>query len=69
VLAALEARPVLTVSEIEGFARRGGAIGLVVDGSKVRFEIDPASARKRGVIVGSELLSVGRVVSQEPPRP
>jgi hypothetical protein len=64
ILSALAGRPVLTVSEVDGFARRGGVIAFYPDGKKVRFEINPASARQRGLKMSSELLGLGRLVGE-----
>jgi hypothetical protein len=65
ILSQLNGRPVLTVSELDGFARRGGVIAFYPDGKKVRFEINPASARLRGLKMSSELLGLGRIVGDE----
>jgi hypothetical protein len=64
VLSRLGDRPVLTVSELEGFARRGGTIAFYPDGKKVRFEINPVTARERGLKMSSELLGLGRLVGE-----
>ena len=65
ILTVLKNRPVLTVSEIEGFARQGGVIGFYPDGKKVRFEINPATAQNQGLKMSSELLRLGKIVGQE----
>jgi hypothetical protein len=65
ILAQLNERPVLTVSEIQGFAQHGGIIAFYHDGKKVRFEINPATAQRLGLKMSSELLRLGRVVGQE----
>jgi hypothetical protein len=62
ILSALDQEKVLIVSDIEGFARRGGAIYLYLEGGKVRFEINPGSARRRNLKVSSQLLGLGRIV-------
>lgn len=55
--------PVLTVSDIDGFVKRGGAIGFFLDRNRVRFEISPQRAQRRGLKVSSQLLSLGKVHS------
>lgn len=65
VLALLDERPVLTVSEVEGFTLHGGVIAFFYDGKKVRFEINPATADRRGLKMSSELLRLGKIVGQE----
>lgn len=62
VLAQLDRQPVITVGEADGFARRGGVIGFYSDGRKVRFEINPVAARRKGLKLSSELLRLGRLV-------
>ena len=54
---------ILLVGESDRFARKGGAIGFVMDGDKVRFEINPGAAQRNGVEISSRLLKLGKVVS------
>jgi hypothetical protein len=62
ILSQIGSRPVLTVSEIDSFARNGGDIDFYLEGSKVRFEINPSSARRSGLKISSQLLNLGRIV-------
>ena len=62
ILSALDDKPVLTVSEIEGFAERGGGINFYLEGNKVRFEVNPDAARHDGLKVSSQLLSLGKII-------
>lgn len=68
ILAQLDGRPVLTVSESEGFARRGGVIAFYPDGKKVRFEINSETAQRAGLKMSSQLLELGKIVTAETPR-
>ncbi len=61
-MSALDSRPVLTVSEVDGFARSGGGINFYLDGPKVRFEINPAAAQNDRLRISSQLLSLGKIV-------
>jgi hypothetical protein len=56
----------LIVSEIEGFARRGGMINFYLEGSKVRFEINQEAAQREGLKISSQLLSLARIIKSEP---
>jgi hypothetical protein len=56
---------VLTVSETENFARRGGIINFYLDGNKVRFEINADAAQRKGIKISSQLLKLGKVVEPE----
>jgi hypothetical protein len=62
ILAQLDARPVLTVSEIESFARDGGDIDFYLTDGKIRFEINPQAARRCGLKISSQLLTLGRII-------
>jgi len=61
-----DSRPVLTVSQDPDFIQHGGIINLYRDGAKIHFEINPDAAEKSGLKLGSELLSVGKVVHPTP---
>jgi len=65
VFSKLGSKPILTVSEIPGFAQRGGVINFYREGSKVRFEINPDAAEKNGLKVSSELLTLGKIIHSE----
>lgn len=65
ILSDLGPRAVLTVSETAGFARQGGIINFYLEGNKVRFEINQITARRIGLKISSQLLSVGKIVEPE----
>ncbi len=56
-----EKSAVLTVSDIDRFATRGGMIGFTLDGNKVRFEINLDAAEKAGLKISSKLLKLATV--------
>jgi len=62
ILSQLNSRPILTVSEIENFADKGGDINFYLSSDKVRFEINPRAARQCGLKISSQLLSLGKIV-------
>jgi hypothetical protein len=62
VLSAVQRWPVLTIGDFEGFAGRGGAIGLIRQDDRVGFEINEESARKVGLKVNAKLLYLGKGV-------
>ncbi len=49
VLSSLQGANILTVGETERFARQGGAIGFVMEGEKVRYEVNASAARRGGI--------------------
>ena len=64
ILAAVRGAPVLTVGDMEGFLEKGGIINFILQGSKVRFEINQESAELAGIKISSKLLRLAtRVVS------
>lgn len=58
ILASLGGEGVLTVGESEGFAKQGGVIGFVIEGNKVRFEINTGAARRAGLGIDLRLLKL-----------
>lgn len=58
ILEAAQHTPVLTVSDIPQFAERGGMIGFVMEGDRVRFAVNLAAVQRAGLKLSSELLKV-----------
>jgi len=56
VLSSLRGEPVLTVGDNRGFLDRGGIINFVLEGTKVRFEINQDAAERAGLKISSKLL-------------
>ena len=65
IMAGLRAKSVLTVGETDRFLEEGGIINLVIDRSKVRFEINLDAAREARLTVSSKLLKLARKVQGE----
>jgi len=64
----LHAAHVLTVSDIENFARMGGMVGFVEENTHIRFDINAARAQQAGLEVSSKLLALARS-TQRPGQP
>lgn len=62
ILQYLGDRPVLTVSDIDGFAVKGGCIRLDIIDGKVRFNINIQAARRAQLQMSAKLLELARVV-------
>lgn len=58
ILGVLEGSPVLTVSDMEGFAEQGGTIGFLTIQNRLRFAINVASAKASGIAISSRLLNL-----------
>jgi YfiR/HmsC-like len=61
-LTALRKTDVLTVGDMPNFSQRGGMIQFVLDGNKVRFQVNLATAEEAGLTLSSELLKVAIAV-------
>ncbi len=70
ILAAVKGSPVLTVGDTQGFAGDGVIINFILEGSKVRFEINTGSADRAGIRISSKLLQLAkRIVTAPGARP
>jgi hypothetical protein len=67
ILASLGTASVLTVSDLPKFAQRGGMVQFVLEGNKVRFEVNSAVAQRAGLTLSSELLKVAVNVRRSVP--
>ena len=66
VCAALQNRPILTVSDIKDFARRGGMIEFIEDKERIRFRIALHRARSESLEISAKLLRPAEVVFHFP---
>ena len=66
ILSALGTSAILTVSDMPGFTRGGGMIQFVIDGNRVRFEINLAAAKRAGLNLSSQLLKLAIAVRRAP---
>ena len=62
IMAALRRSPVLTVSDADGFVDHHGIIQFVMDGDRVRFQVNLSAAENAGLVLSSELLKVATAV-------
>ena len=62
LLDTLQGQSLLTIGECDRFAVAGGIINLFTEDNKVRFEINPAAARRAGLTISSHLLKLARIV-------
>lgn len=66
ILNRLDKAGVLTVGECTGFAAQGGAINFFLQGNRIRFEINPEVARRKGLKICAQLMSLGKLVEMSP---
>jgi len=62
ILKLLGRQGVLTVSEIENFAQRGGIISLKKENNRIVFEINLAAAKRARLTMNAQLLKLARIV-------
>jgi hypothetical protein len=66
ILAALNGVSLLTVSDIPDFTKRGGMIQFVLDGNRVRFEVNLAAVQRARLNLSSELTKLATTVRRTP---
>jgi hypothetical protein len=62
ILNSLEGRPILTVSDIDRFAMRGGMIRFLTEQKKIKLRINISETRKAGLNISSKVLNLAEVV-------
>jgi YfiR/HmsC-like len=68
ILTAFDKSQVLTVSEIDGFAAKGGIIGFFNGEKRVGFELNRDAASRARLNISSQLLRVARLIQDSPRR-
>ena len=63
ILGQVQGKSILTVSEDDEFARRGGVIGFVTVNGKVKLQVNRSSAQRADLRISSKLLRLADEVS------
>ena len=58
----LKGKSILTVSDLEGFAQRGGMIRFITERNKIRFRINLESVKASKLSLSSKLLRAAEIV-------
>ena len=66
LLAAIETKPVFSVSDSAGFAERGGLAALYVELKRMHFAINVDTMRRSGLRLSAGLLSLAKIVKDDP---
>ena len=66
IMEGLDKVAVLTVSDMPQFAQRGGMIQFVLEGNRVRFEVNLIATQHAGLTLSSDLLKVATAVRRNP---
>lgn len=67
ILQGLQGRSVLTVGDMDDFARLGGMIHLTKQNHRIGFEINPQAAERARLRISSKLLSLAKLVQTSAP--
>jgi len=63
ILSTTRNKPILTVSDTNGFAAKGVLINFFLEGNKIKFEINEKAVHESGLIMSYRLLSLARIVT------
>ena len=66
LLSAMSGAGVLTVGESERFSRSGGIIKFMLEGDKLRFEINMEGANQAGLKISAQLQRLAKAVRRKP---
>lgn len=61
ILSEFKNRPILSVSEVEGFAERGGIVNLIAGQNRINMEINREAAKESHLSISSQLLKLAKV--------
>lgn len=56
ILRGLEGKPVLTIADTTGFARKGVIVNLAIANSRVRLEVNLAAMKRSGLMISPQVL-------------
>lgn len=65
ILAETKNLPVLSISDIPGFAQSGGLVNFYTDKGRLRFEVNLGKAKAAGFIINPRFLKLARIVNKE----
>ena len=65
-MAGLSGAPVLTISDVDQFARIGGMAQLYVEDGRIRFRINLENTKRSRLQLSSKLLSLATLVKDDP---
>ena len=63
VLEHVRGKSVLTVGESAGFGQHGGMVNVLLNGGRIRFEVNPHAAEQAHLQISSRLLSLAAIVA------
>jgi hypothetical protein len=69
IVYAIHEAPILTVSDDDSFLKLGGMIQVFIENGKMRFRINPKSAKRARLQLSSRLLALADLVEGDAPPP
>ncbi|ELR73899.1 putative transmembrane protein [Fulvivirga imtechensis AK7] len=58
----VRSKPILTIGDTDGFAKRGLMINFFIEKNKIRFEFNVSAAKSSGLSVDFRLLEVAKII-------
>ncbi len=65
ILKQFATKPVLVVGESPGFARTGGTAGFVLSNGRMKFELNLADAKRKGLTIDAQLLTAANKLEKK----
>ena len=62
ILKSLRHRPILTISDIEGFSSQSGMITLIKSDDRIQFEINLSAIKRAGLSLSSKIIELATLV-------
>lgn len=63
ILSYTKDKPILTISDTDGFAKQGVLINYYIEENKIRFEINETAVKKSGLYISFRLMQTGKVIN------
>lgn len=67
LLRSIRSSAILTIGDAQGFTHLGGMINFIMQGHRLRFEINPDAAERAGLRISSKLLQLATIVRDASP--
>ena len=65
LLKLVEGRPILTISNIPGFAEQGGMVEIKYHNEKLTFVVNIKAVKRAGLYISAQLLQLGEIVGRD----
>lgn len=65
ILRTMNNQPVLTVSDIDKFAERGGMVNLLKEGDSIKLMINLCATKQVGLTISSRVLALAKIVTNQ----